>query len=234
MQTVKHLQIHNIIKRLSENIVKFQYVDFCFKEFDKYKIKQYNIYNDVLLSTLARILLMRNYKKPMRVRINSLNEMNTMSSNFLDCIITAKFQLRDLQGYLCFFTPEEMQEEKSCFTNDFLEKLIDSKNLSFNKIFQLFVPVEILYFEHVPQMDKEFCGGMLSCLESVSQNEELLETKLSNALDHFIENFPLQARVYISQLLCLDYRDTLFNITNKLISDNKKIFKIKNTIIEYY
>ena len=229
----KLLSIDNIIKKIGQDIVIFNYI--CVKLIDvSFNIhkKVYNVYNELLMIFLTRILMLRDYRKPVRKKIINVNLISNLDNKFIDCIVTSNFKIQDSCKYICFFSATELSNGVSMFTSDFLSQLIN-KNI-FHDIFSVFVPIEILYFENLEKLNKDYYERIADLLTKVSNDTELLKTKLINALDYVANDLPLEARVYLAQIFALDYRDIIFQACNKLILKQYKIICIKNVDIYYH
>ena len=231
MDYKQDLDIAKIINKIGDNVVYFEYIDILFNNEDRKQCKVENLHTKLLVVFLTRMLMLRDYRKPVRSIIKDLKTLENLDGNFIDCIITANFKINENNKYICFFSQEELNNQKSLFTSDFLNNLIIDK--TFNNIFSLFIPIEILYFENYEQQNKDFYIEITEQIEQCEKNYNLLFSKITKVIE-YIMYLPLEIRVYLSQIFCLDYRDMIFTLSNKLIHNNYQINSIKNTSIYYY
>ena len=223
------LDVKSIIHDLGYGIVQFEYIDYYLS--NTINQKKIDIYYDLMQIFLFRLLILRDKYKPVRIAINDIQELSKLSLNCFECIITTQFEIYEKYKY--FFNIKELEEGKTSFSSDFM-KYVDNEKLM-NKIFKIFVPIEILYFEN-PNINKEqmvlFYQNTYKKIEQCVNNSRLLLDHLETELVNIINNMPLELRVYISQILTLDYKELIFKICNKL-PKNTQITRISDTNIYY-
>ena len=215
--------IKNFIESLSSHLVCgtiYRYSVHHKKAWDK----TINLHDEFLCSAMIRMLTLRNYRKLNIKRLDIINS-ETQEDDFIDCLVNVNI---DLKYSFILFNGQKVRCGNVWLSKDEILTMNNDNEIRDTCKFQ---PKVIKYFANAQGALQNYIA-MIDYCTSLANNSSYLSEQAESTKNTLISNLPLEARVYIAELIKRDCCFITKNTIQKSLS-TKKILFVNNEEIGY-
>ena len=215
--------IKKIIESLSSNVVCGTIYKYGI--YRQQQLIRMSLQDEFLCSAMIRMLTLRNYRKLNIKKLDIIN-IDEQEDDFIDCLVNVEINFKNS---FVLSNGQKITHGNVWLSKDEILTMNNNQEISDNCTFQ---PKIIKYFSNVKGSLSNYIAIVDYCTNMASNPSQLMQ-QVESITETLINNLPLEARVYISELI---KRDCCFIIKNTLnhTLNSKMILFVNNEEIGYH